>query len=152
MKTTIQLPEFNIVGIAVRTTNQHGKAAQDIGLLWQRFMMEQVAAQIPNKLSDAIYCVYLDYESDYQGEYTTLLGCRVTHANALPDFLIGKTIPTATYAVFESVGELPACVGRTWATIWQTPLQRAYLADFDVYDERASNPQNAVVETFVSVR
>jgi hypothetical protein len=33
----LNLGDFEIVGIAVRTTNQNGEAEKDIGALWKRF-------------------------------------------------------------------------------------------------------------------
>ena len=54
-------PGIFIAGIAVRTTNQDGRAQTDIRNLWTKFMSENIAGQIAARLSDDIYCVYTDY-------------------------------------------------------------------------------------------
>jgi len=70
---------MKIVGISVRTTNQNGQAMQDIGNLWQRFFSEQLLAKIPNKVSDAIYSIYTDYQKDYTEPYTCIVGAMWQH-------------------------------------------------------------------------
>lgn len=72
-----KLDTFYVIGIAVRTTNENQKAAQDIPVLWNKFMTEGIINQIPNKADHAIYCIYTDYEKDYTKPYTTILGCKV---------------------------------------------------------------------------
>lgn len=65
--------ECNIIGLAVRTTNANGQSAEDLGKLWGQFMSE-VAFKIPNAISEEIIAIYTDYESDYQGSYTAIMG------------------------------------------------------------------------------
>lgn len=149
---TIQLDQFIITGISVRTTNQDGQSQADIGQLWQRFIGEHLMAQIPDKLSDEIYCLYTDYESDFTGAYTTYIGCRVDPAALVPEGLVSKKIPAAKYLRMESQGKLPDCVAQSWRSIWQSDLDRAYGADFDVYGEGCKDPENATVEIYLSVR
>ena len=43
-------------------------------------------------------------------------------------------------------------VPETWKRIWTASLERAYQTDFEVYDERAADPQNAQVDICVGVR
>ena len=42
-------PEFNIIGIETRTTNENDQAATDIGALWKSFLEDQILDKIPNK-------------------------------------------------------------------------------------------------------
>jgi predicted transcriptional regulator YdeE len=148
---TTYLENFYIIGIAVRTTNQNGQAQADIGELWGRFFRQNVISQTPDKISKDLYCVYTNYESDFQGPYTTVLGCRVVSLQNIPDELTGLTIPAATYQVYMSQGKLPDCVGETWHYIWQNAQNRKYIADFDVYGPEAQNPEAAIVKTYVSI-
>lgn len=149
---TVTLEPFNLIGIAVRTTNEGGRAQQDIGQLWQRFYEDTILAKIPNKKSNAVYCVYTDYESDATGAYTTLLGCAVSTLQTIPEEFTGMTIPKATYRVYTSAGTLPDSVLATWMHIWQTPINRAFAADFDLYDTASQDPNAAEVKTYLSVR
>jgi predicted transcriptional regulator YdeE len=146
-----ELDEFYIIGISVRTSNREGKSQKDIGELFGAFFGNNLIEKIPDKKSNDVYCIYTDYESDFMGLYTTVIGCRVESLGNIPAGFTGVTIPKSKYLVYKSAGKLPECVGVTWGQIWQSDLNRKYSADFDVYGEKAQNPENAEVETYVSV-
>ncbi|MBA2621217.1 MAG: AraC family transcriptional regulator [Acidobacteria bacterium] len=148
----VELEEVCVIGISVRTTNQEGKSQRDIGELFGAFTGGNLIERIPNKINNDIYCIYTEYESDFNAPYTTVIGCKVTTLNDVPTGLIGLTIPATKYQVFKSTGRLPECVGETWFEIWQSDINRQYVADFDVYGEKAQNPNDAEVETFVSIK
>lgn len=149
---TITLDEFYITGIAVRTTNEGGQSQKDIGALWQRFFSNNITEQIADKQSDAVYCVYTDYESGANGAYTTILGCSVAALKSMPENFVSKTIPKTTYQLYKSTGKLPESVLATWMHIWQAPINRTYSADFDVYGEKSQDPDNAEIKTYLSVQ
>ncbi len=141
---------FSIIGIAIRTTNQNGQSQKDLAELWTGFMEQGLSARIPNKTSNDLYCVYTEYESDFTGAYTTILGCKTTSLDVIPEGFVGKEISETTYKHYKAIGTLPDCVGKTWAEIWQSGIDRQYIADFDVYGEKSQNPQNAEVDIFIS--
>ena len=145
------LDSFIVAGISVRTTNANGKSQTDIAALWQRFFAEDIKSKIANRVSDDLYCVYTDYESDDQGAYTTLLGFKVESLNYIPENIMSITIPAGTYRLYVSSGKLPDCVVATWQHIWQTTTDRSYIADFDLYGAEAQDPAKATVQTFLSV-
>lgn len=150
----VRLDKFTVVGLSVRTTNQNYQSQGDIAKLWEAFFRNEIIQSIPNKVSDDIYCIYTDYESDYTGEYTTIIGYKVSDAKEIPTnlSLTIKDIPESTYYKYISEGELPYAVGRTWAHIWQSNINRRYLADFDVYGEDARNSEKARITTFLSIK
>ena len=150
--TTQKLDRFHVIGMSVRTTNENGKSAQDIPALWATFMGEGTLAKIPNKLSDDIYCMYTDYEQDHTRPYTTLVGCKVSTLENIPEGMTGKTIETETYTKFVAMGDLAqGAVLDTWMKIWKSDLPRTYTADFEVYGPNARNPENAEVEIWIAV-
>jgi predicted transcriptional regulator YdeE len=151
---TTTLEEFVVVGIAARTSNARETTADGIiGRQWQRFMRDGVLAKIPGKADARILAVYTDYASDKDGEYTFLLGAKVAVGAAIPEGLELRKIPAGRYAVFTSErGPVAKVVPETWKRIWATPLDRAYRADFEVYDERAADPQNAQVAICVGLK
>jgi predicted transcriptional regulator YdeE len=66
-------------------------------------------------------------------------------------------VPAGRYAIFTSErGPVQKVVVETWQRIWfELPSAdnlRTYIADFEVYDERASDPANAVVDIYVGVK
>ncbi|MDO5105399.1 GyrI-like domain-containing protein [Capnocytophaga sp.] len=144
--------EFKIIGIAVRTTNANGQSATDLGELWGRFMSE-TNAKIPNAISEEIIAIYTDYESDYRGAYTTIIGKKVCSLDEIPEGMIGREFPVAKFQKFVAKGQMPNAVMQTWKTIWEqdTTLHRAYHYDFEVYGEKSQNGDQSEVEIFVSV-
>ena len=148
-----QIKTFHVIGIAVRTTNENGQSAQDIPALWNRFMSEGIMDQIPNKVDNTLYCIYTDYEKDHTKPYTTILGCKVSNLDEIPNGLVGKTFEEQTYIKRVSKGNLmQGIVYEEWTKIWNADLNRAFTADFEVYDERTQNPENAEVDIFISVK
>jgi predicted transcriptional regulator YdeE len=155
----VQQDGFTMVGIAVRTTNaEQMTAARPIGKQWERLFKEGVLATIPNKADGNILAVYSEYASDKDWEYTYLLGARVTKVEKLPDGMTVKDVPAGRYAVFTSErGPVQKVVVEMWRRVWATPKSalggdRTYSADFELYDQRAQNPADAVVDLYVAVR
>lgn len=152
MKTK-QLDSFKLIGISIRTSNQENRAAQDIPALWQRFMGENIASKIPNKIGETVYCAYTEYEGDHNQPYTTLIGCPVSDLNQVPAGMKGIEVPGGSYEHFAPKGNLSdGIIINQWFKIWETDLDRTYQTDFEVYGEKASNPNSAEVDIFVGVQ
>jgi predicted transcriptional regulator YdeE len=149
----MDIKKFNVIGISVRTTNENGQSGQDIPALWNRFISEGILQQIPDRISDDIYCMYTEYEKDHTKPYTTLLGCAVSHLDNIPEGMMGKTIETAQYTKFVAKGDLTqGIVFNQWLKIWNSDLDRIFTTDFEVYDEKALNPQNAEVDIYIAIQ
>lgn len=150
METT-KLNSFNIIGIAVRTTNQNQQAAQDIYALWMKFMSENIIAQIPNKVDNTVYCMYTDYEKDHTAPYTTIIGCKVKNLDSIPKGMVGKSIQASQYKKFIAKGKIDeGSLFKAWNEIWNSDIKRSYTADFEVYDEKHTGP-NVYSETDIFV-
>ncbi len=145
---------LKIIGIETRTSNENGVAIEDLGKLWGQFFGENIASKIPNKISDTIYAVYTDYESDYKGKYTTIIGCEVDNLDNIPDGLIGREFAAQKSEKFVAKGEIHKAVGETWGEIWAKykELNRTYLYDYEVYGEKAQDPNNAKIEIFIGIK
>ena len=151
--TLIQNPPFAFIGLSIRTTNENQQAMHDISVLWTRFFTEKILATIPNKVADTIYCIYTDYEKDYTKPYTTLLGCKVSSLENIPDGLVGRKIDGGTYTTFTAKGNLnKGIVGQKWGEIWSTEIERAYTADIEVYGEKAQNPADAEIDILIAIK
>lgn len=145
---------IKIIGIEVRTTNENGQALEDLGKLWGRFFSEKIAEQIPNKISNDVYAVYTDYESNYKGKYTTIIGMEVDSLESIPDGMVGRAFSEQKSEKFIAKGELHKAIGETWMQIWEKDevLNRSYLHDYEVYGEKAQDPSNAEIEIFIGVK
>jgi predicted transcriptional regulator YdeE len=148
----VQIEGFQVIGIAVRTTNENNQAKQDIGFLWHKLMSENIITKIPNIIDETIYAIYTDYESDHTKPYTTILGYKVSSLNDIPDGMIGKKIESATYTKFVAKGDLTDnAVIDVWNEIWNIDIDRTYQSDFETYGEKAIDPKNGEADIFISV-
>lgn len=151
MKTT-KVEQFDIVGIRTRTIND-GSAAKDIPALWNRFMSENILENIPNKIDNTIYCLYTEYDGDHTQPYDVVLGCKVKNTNEIPDGFTYLHVPATNNAQFLAKGviEHGQAVVDTWMKIWQSELDRSFSVDYEVYDERSQDLQNAEVDIFIGL-
>jgi len=101
-----KVQKFNVIGISVRTTNENGQSGQDIPTLWNKFMTERVAENIPNKIDNSMYCIYTEYEKDHTKPYTTILGCKVENLDTIPLGMVGITFEEATYTKHIAKGNI----------------------------------------------
>lgn len=148
----IELSTFQVIGIAIRTTNQNGQAKKDIGNLWKTFMSENMLEKIPDAIDQTIYAVYTDYEGDHTQPYTTILGYKVWSLDNVPNGMLGKEINKASYTKYTAKGDLTDnAVVDEWTKIWNADLNRTYKADFEVYDEKASNPTNGEADIYIGI-
>lgn len=143
---------FTIAGITLRTTNQDNRALREIGQLWGKWFAEKVSDQIPHKVDETVYSLYYDYESDYQGEYTVLLGCKVTSVEGLPAGLTFREVPEDRYAVYHRQGTLPTITHEIWTAVYsEKAYVRGYRTDFDRYPMEWEAEDRAKVEVYVSL-
>ena len=155
----VQQEGFTVVGIAARTNNAKEMTPGGvIGKQWTRFLQEGLLEKIPNRADGNIVAVITDYASDKDGDYTQLIGARVTSADAVPAGMVMKKVQAGRYAVFTSEkGPVAQVVVGTWQRIWATPKtapggDRAYKTDFEIYDDRARDPQAAVMDVYVGIK
>lgn len=148
----VTLSPFQIIGISIRTTNQNNQAATDIAQLWQRFLSENIAAQIPSKVDDTVYSLYTDYEGDHTQPYTAVLGCKVESVDVVPDGFTSHTISGGIYSKTSARGNLmEGLVVSHWNAIFEMNLDRTFNSDFEVFGEKAQNPSDAEVGFYVGV-
>lgn len=150
---TVKIEPFNIIGIAIRTTNENGQASKDITELWGRFMSESIQAKIPNKVDNDIFSLYTDYEGDHTKPYTAILGCKVENLDNIPNGMVGKSFEGGTYFKTSTKGDLTqGLIVNHWSKIFEMDIDRTFDADFEIFGEKAQNPSNAEVDFYVGVK
>ena len=149
-----RIRNMKIIGISTETTNQNGQASADLGQLWGKFFAENIIGKIPNKISNEIYSIYTDYESDYTGKYTTIIGLKVSSLDEIPNGLIGREFENQNFIKITAKGEMPNAIAETWKEIWakDKELNRTYTYDFEVYGEKSQNGENSEVEVYLSIK
>ena len=151
---------FSIIGIEARTSNAlEMKGEGVIAKQWQRFFQEGVQQKIANRADANIYAVYTDYASDRNGEFSFVIGVSVNPGATVPLGMVLKKIPAGDYALITSEkGPVGKVVVAAWQQEWaledkaQLSGARAYKADFEVYDSRATDPQNSQVDLYVGLK
>ncbi|MEB2301370.1 effector binding domain-containing protein [Lysinibacillus xylanilyticus] len=149
---------FQIVGISARTSNANEITAQaKIPQLWSDFYQQNVVGQIANAVNHVTYGLYSDYETDVNGEYSITLGVEVLAADEIPEGMFVKTMPAAKYLVFTSdKGSFEEVVVKAWQDVWawfaSSGVERTYTGDFEMYDERCANPQEAQVDIYIAIK
>ncbi|MGB1031479.1 MAG: GyrI-like domain-containing protein, partial [Flavobacteriales bacterium] len=152
-KNKMDVKKTTVVGISVRTINRENQAMIDISALWQRFMQEGVMNKIDNKVNNHIWAIYHNYEGDHLAPYSCTLGCEVSSMSKLPAEFDAVEINPGEYKKFTVKGSVSDnSVGKKWYEIWGEDLERTYKSDFELYTEKAQNPEDMEVDIFIGVK
>lgn len=143
------LGPMKVVGLPLRTTNKDNHAMEDIKKLWEVFFASSLGNKIKGKISDEIFALYYDYESDFQGAYSYLLGYLVDADAPVPEGCVVKEIPAANYSFFAARGKLPETCIQLWETIWNSPIPRAYTCDIEMYAMKSAT--DADLKIYIAV-
>jgi predicted transcriptional regulator YdeE len=148
-----QKTNFKLVGLKLeeKTTNENNQSSKDCGNLWQKFEKDKIFDLIPNKLSNEIYAVYFDYEKDETKPFSYFIGCKVDENSGIPKNLKSLEIPSQSYSKITAKGVMTGCITKAWEKIWNSGIQRKFGFDFEVYDERSQDWDNAEVDIYISV-
>ena len=140
---------MNIVGLQVRTSNEDGRGAKDLGQLWEDFLQRTDILGLPERVDSLIYCIYTDYESNYTGEYTAVIGVEVKGEVQVPTQAVSRVFEGGKYEIFVAKGAMPQAVVETWQHIWanEAQLHRTYLYDYEVYGLKENE-----VSIFIGIR
>lgn len=160
-RKVIEKSETHLIGISVRTSYEQeiDKLKSNILPCVQKYFHGALFNQIPNrKKPGTTFCVYTDYESDYQGGYTYFIGEEVTSFDGpIPEGFLKLTIPKQTYTKFTTnPGSMPNVIVNAWNEIWKMSPEelggnRCYKTDYEIYDERAADEQNIVLDIFIGI-
>ncbi|NGX45333.1 MAG: hypothetical protein K940chlam2_00482 [Chlamydiae bacterium] len=153
--------QVKLVGISVRTS-YNIEQAMEKGRIYpcvMHYFQTALFEKIPNRKNPGTtFCVYTDYESDYTGTYTYFIGEEVTSfEDKMAEELNTMIIPQQSYAKFTTKPlPMPEVVVESWKKIWAMSAsdlgaKRRYDADFEVYDERAADHDNIILDLYVGV-
>jgi len=156
----ITKPAMSVIGIETRTTNALEMSGQgSIGALWQRYYEHNESAKIPYRANPTVtFGLYTRYANGVEGEYSVVAGVEVAGSGSVPQGMTAVQVPAGTYAVFTSArGPMVEVVIAAWQTIWawsaaHPEIQRAFACDFEVYDERCANPEDAQVDIYIGLK
>jgi predicted transcriptional regulator YdeE len=145
---------FLVVGLRTRTTNRIEAVPETakISPLWRKFYADKVSDLIPLRVPGApeIVAVYYDYESDHRGQYSLIVGHKVSSLDNVHQGMGGVVVRGGRYLRFPVEGPMPAALIQTWQAIWQFfevshEYERAYSTDYEIH-----RPNDA--EIFIGVK
>lgn len=160
-KELVKKSEIKLVDLTARTNNKNemDPATSKIGELAGRFWEQNIASEIPNRKNSGVtFSVYTEYDSNEHSDYTYFIGEEVNSFNNVPVNLQKLTIPAAKYQKFTTPhGKMPEVVINAWQQIWKMSArdfggERAYVADFEVYDQRAVDPANTSLDIYIGIK
>jgi predicted transcriptional regulator YdeE len=160
-KTTTELEEIKLVGISIRTNNalELNPATANILPTVQKYFHNNLGEKILyRKAPRTTYCVYTEYESDFSGNYTYFIGEQVGTLDNIPEGFVQLRIPPQTYTKCTvGPGSMPGVLVDGWQKIWQmAPSElggkRGYLADFELYDARAHDHENVILDIYIGLK
>jgi predicted transcriptional regulator YdeE len=149
---------FEVIGIEARTNNtQESGGNGAIPKQWQRLFMEGVLNHIPDRADQSIVAVYTKYASDWNGDYTFILGAKVKAGTKAPEGMVAINVSGGKFVEFTSKrGRPEQVVPEIWKEVWtyfQTPGSpaRAYGTDYEIYDDM-TDPANVQVRLYLGVK
>lgn len=160
-KTLINKPEIKLIGLTARTNNKNEMNPQTskIAELANHYWGNNISTQIPHRKSAGVtFSAYTEYDSNEHGDYTYFVGEEVTSFDNIPAEMQTLVIPASKYQKFTTPsGKMPDVVIAAWQQIWNMTSDdfggdRAYQADFEIYDERASDPANTRLDIYIGVK
>ncbi|MCE3239278.1 MAG: hypothetical protein K0R24_2259 [Gammaproteobacteria bacterium] len=160
-KELVNKSEIKLVGLTARTNNKNemNPETSKIGKLAGRFWGQNVANQISDRKNPGTtFSVYTEYDSNEHADYTYFIGEEVNSFENISADFQKLTIPAATYQKFTTPsGKMPEVVINAWQQIWQMSAsgfggERAYIADFEVYDQRAADPANTSLDIYIGIK
>jgi len=147
------MKNLRIIGISVETTNEKEQSTEDIGLLWNKFFADNISSLIPEKMTEDIYSIYTNYETDHTGKYMFILGYKVSSLENVPQGLVGFEILEESYKRFVVKGKLPNALIQKWKQIWNdNSFERKFSTDFEIHKVKSPQEESSEVEIFLAVK
>jgi len=157
----VEKPALLVVGLKaafISVLSPDATTFKVIGPLWDKFM--QRANRVPNRIGDEMFgviCGRPENERAHPHELTYLAAVRVSKATEIPDGMVSRTVPAATFGVFthrgtiKTIGDTVSQIYRVWLP--QSAYQHARIADMELYDRRfCIDSDDSEMEIWISVR
>ena len=143
MEVTMTKEGFTLVGVEKRIMD-HAECPQ----LWEKFLSSGLQQMFPGKEYYGLYC---DYEGDHTKPYTLMAGFKVEDDFQVPEGMVKRVVPAATYKTYMAEGAFPQKLIETWHTIWQAPIARTFAYDFEIYQPDFNPEEETEVAVWIGV-
>jgi AraC family transcriptional regulator len=146
---------FPIIGIELITTTHEGKNFVEIPQFWKQVIEKKQIEKIPNrKNTNTVLGICMDFRA--KGVFSYIIGSEAIHTEDVPDGMVSREIPEATYAVFTARGRMPDSIQDTTKYIYREWLPKskylhAHSPEFELYDERCDDSENPEVDIYIPI-
>jgi predicted transcriptional regulator YdeE len=160
-RTKVEKSEIKLIGITTRTNNKNlfdaDQSKNNVAAIVMKYFHEGLAEKIQHRIkAGTTYCAYTEYESNHTGDYTYFIGEEVDSFDNIPEDFVSLIIPAQKYVKFTNgPGPMPAVCVDIWKEIWkdeELEASRVYISDFEIYDERARDRANLILDLYISVK
>ncbi len=161
-KITTEGREVKLVGVTVRTNNKNlfdsDQSKNNVAAIVMKYFHEGLAEKISNRTkAGTTYCAYTEYETGHHtGDYTYFIGEEVDSLDNIPEGFVSLIIPAQKYMKFTNgPASMPKVCIDIWKEIWKDQVleaDRSYIVDFEIYDERALDYNNVVLDIYIGVK
>lgn len=148
----VTLGERTAIGLQARTNNGSPDMQSVIGGLWNRFYTEGIYEAIAGKTNGKALGVYMDYDGKEDGDYTIFVSSELNNGETAtaPEGAVIRTLPAGRYAKFIVKGDLHQAVGEFWSELWKMELPRAYVCDFEEYQN--SDMEQSEIHMYIGLK
>ena len=160
-KYKVTLKQIQLVGISTVTSNANEMSSDTakIGKTLETYFHERLNEKIHGRVNPGVtYCVYTNYVNGVTGEYTYFVGEETNSLDNISSGMQSLIISAQYYIKFVvGPGEMPQVCINAWKDIWNMSSadldgERQFIADFEVYDDRAKNPKHTELDIYIGVR
>ena len=139
----VYLEEKKVDGLKIRTTNENYKSMTDISDLWTKFLEDYPL--MSGKLNHKAIGLYTNYEGDFLAPYDFYVAYETTEKAIY-------TISSGKYAKFIIIGHPQRAIAEFWSKLWELPLERDYLSDFEEYQNNSDDFNKQEIHIYISIK
>jgi AraC family transcriptional regulator len=155
-------PVFKLIGYELKTSNEDGQNNKEIPAFWAHYLEQKKYERIPNAVhrdSPVELGVCLDFDPDAR-TFSYIIGMEAEHFDNVPEDLVCREIPQASYAVFTTPKVKPedftASIQSTWMTIFgewfpNSGYEHSGGPEFEWYDERCHRQKHELIQTDIYI-
>lgn len=150
----VERKAFYVAGEARRFSTKDGENFKNIPKFWGEFKESGACERLQSNFgSKEMLGICMEMEQENE-QITYMIGIE-GKADFGSEF-VTKEIPASTWAVFKSVGPVPAAIQKVWERIFQewfpsTGFEHAGTAEFELYPDGNANAEDYVCEVWIPV-
>lgn len=151
----IEKAPFKVIGKAIRVSTRDGENRRRIPEFWQECHKNGLCDRLAGSPAKELLGICMEFSCD-QEEFSYLIGVKADPGETVPEDLMEKEIPAASWAVFQSVGPLPEAIQKVWERIFSewfpaTGYEHAGGPELEVYPPCEGKSEDYRCEVWIPI-